>query len=287
MKYAYYPGCTMKTSYPHVEKSILALAKHLGVNLQEIEDWNCCGAAEVVNISMEASLILPARVLSLASRISDKVLVPCTECLYNLKRTLITLEERPSLREKIVGALEKKGLKWKPVKIYHPIDMVIKDIGVEKIKEMGKERLKGLRVVPYYGCLLTRPWGDDHPLYPTSMDEIFEALGAEIVDYPLKTKCCGAALTASGDERGLSLTYHLLREAKRRKADVIVVPCTLCQFNLEVFQNRIKERWGEDVSIPVLYFTQLLGLALGLGEEELGVDKLLVPFKMPERRGGK
>ncbi len=287
MKYAYYPGCTMKTSYPHVEKSILRLAEYLGIELEEIEDWNCCGAAEVVNINEEASLLLPARVLALAARISDKVLVPCTECLYNLRRTVYFFEKHPEVREKITGVLAAKGLEWKPLHILHPVDMVVRDIGLEKIKELGKQRLRGLKVVPYYGCLLYRPWGDDHPLAPTTMDRIFEALGAEIIDYPLKTKCCGAALTAAGDERGLFLTYQLLREAKRREADVIVVPCTICQFNLEAFQDKIRGKWGMDVSIPVLYFTQLLGLGLGLPEEELGLDKLLVPFKMPEKGGGK
>ncbi|MDK2383777.1 MAG: heterodisulfide reductase-related iron-sulfur binding cluster, partial [Candidatus Korarchaeota archaeon] len=134
MKYAYYPGCTMKSSYSHVEKSILRLAEYLGVELEEVEDWNCCGAAEIVNVNEEASLLLPARVLALAAKISDRVLVPCTECLYNLRRTVYFFDKHPEAREKIAGVLAKRGLELKPLEIRHPIDMVLRDIGVDRIK---------------------------------------------------------------------------------------------------------------------------------------------------------
>jgi len=283
MKYAYYPGCTLRASYPHVDMSLKSVFRVLGVELVEIDDWNCCGSTAVENINEAVSLALSARNICLAAKISDTMLTPCTECLLQQRRVLYIMEQYPKVREKVLKVLEKVGLEWKPVKVVHPLEIVVNDIGLDKVKEKVKRDLSGIKVVPYYGCLITRPYGSEHPLYPTSMDELFSALKAEVIDYPLKTKCCGATLTATGDERGLSLVYQLLKDAKKRGGNVIVVPCTVCQFNLEVFQDKISTMYGENVSIPVLYFTQLLGLALGLSESELGIDKLLVPFSISAR----
>ena len=283
MKYAFFPGCTLKASYPHVELSVKNVFKKLGVELVEIDDWNCCGSTAVENINEMASLVLPARNICLAAKISEVMLTPCTECLLQERRVLHQMESYPEVRKRVLSALSKVGLEWKPIKVVHPLEVIINDIGLNKVKEAVQRDLDGLKIIPYYGCLISRPYGTEHPLYPTSMDELFRMLKAEVIDYPLKTKCCGATLTATGDERGLSLVYQLLKDAKRRGGDVIVVPCTVCQFNLEVFQDKIRSIFKEDVHIPVLYFTQLLGLALGLSEAELGIDKLLVPFSIPTR----
>jgi heterodisulfide reductase subunit B len=164
------------------------------------------------------------------------------------------------------------------VRVRHPLDVLFDDIGVEEIKKHVRRELNGVRVACYYGCLYSRPYGTTEEWrFPTKMDDMFTALGVEVVDFTLRTKCCGGSLTGTVEDVGTRLVYLLLHEAKRLRADMLVTLCALCQFNLEAYQKPAGKRFGEDVRMPVLYFTQLLGLLMGIPEKKLGLQRLFVP----------
>lgn len=281
MKYLYYPGCSLKSSGKSYEESLLAVLKKLNVPIEEINDWNCCGATNYMSINEKNAIILTARNLALAEQ-QDKgahIIAPCSACFMGLLKTQNYLENEPALKESVLANLNKIGLNFEnKVKVRHPLDVLINDIGVDAIRDSIFEPLKGLKVVSYYGCQLVRPYSPfDDPRDPQSMDTIVKALGAEAVDWSLKTRCCGGSMTSTISDIGFRLNFLLLKEAKMRKADVIITSCPLCQFNLECFQDKISKKFGEDVKIPVMYFTQLMGLAFGITEKEIGLQRTLSP----------
>jgi heterodisulfide reductase subunit B len=180
--------------------------------------------------------------------------------------------------KKIQIALKQSGLNYEgKVKIRHPLDVLVNDSGIKEISKNVKYPLKGIRVASYYGCQVVRPYATfDDPRNPTSMDEIVKAIGAEPVDWPLKTRCCGASLTGIIDEVGLPLAHSILYEAMRLRTDVVITACSLCQFNLECYQSTINKKYDQSIHIAVIYFSQLLGLALGISPKELGMQRLFV-----------
>jgi len=287
-EYAYYPGCSLKESARQYEESLLRSFAELGLELVELEDWNCCGSTLCRVTGGLDPLALTARDLALAGRDHEgrDPVVPCSACLLSFIKAEERLERDPEARRRVGEALRVAGLDLEvglKVRVRHPLE-VLDDLGLEEIGRRVKRPLQDLKVAPYYGCLLVRPYNRlDHPLYPEAMDRLLLHLGAEVVDYPLKTGCCGGAITgmavAVAEEPGLSLNYALLKEAQERGADAIVTLCPLCQFNLDCYQGRISEKYRLESTIPVIYFTQVLGLALGIPEEELGFGREMVSVK--------
>lgn len=277
--YAYYPGCSVKGTGRHYEESLLAAFDALGLNLLEIDDWNCCGATLYMSVDEMMSFTLSSRNLALAEKMGHDIVTPCSACYLVLIKTQDFIRRYPEIKAKIDGALKSAGMEYKgKVRVRHPLEVLINDMGLEDIKKKVTRPLKGIRVAPYYGCQLVRPYHEfDHPIYPTTMDRLLEALGAEVVDYPLKTRCCGGSLTGTIENVGLRLNQILLNEAQKRGANCLVTVCPLCQFNLECYQTKINKRFGTDLSLPILYFTQLLGLAVGVSKEELGFKRAMVP----------
>jgi heterodisulfide reductase subunit B len=183
------------------------------------------------------------------------------------------------MRRHVAQALNAVGLRYdgNSVAVRHPLDVFVNDVGLEAIAAKITRPLRGLRIAPYYGCQLVRPYATfDDQVEPVAMDKLLKLTGAEVVDYPLKTRCCGGSMTGTVPEVGLRLAYILLREAIKRGADLIATTCPLCQFNLDAYQHQIKDMYGA-CSIPVLYFTQILGLALGLPARQLGLQRGVVP----------
>lgn len=284
MKYLYYPGCSLKSTGRAYEESMLSVFNALQIPLQELEDWNCCGATAYMAISELKSFALSARNFSLAHRQSGDgaahLVVPCAACYLGLTKAKHYLDENPDLAGHVSQGLAAAGLTYdNSARIRHPLDVLTNDIGLDKVKAQVKHRLEGLKVACYYGCQLVRPYAEfDDQHEPKTMDKIVTALGAKVVDWPLKTRCCGGSLTGTVEDVGLRLSYILLREAKRRGADLIATACPLCQFNLECYQSKMSRRFGETVDIPVAYFTQLLGAAMGLPKKSLGLHRLFVPI---------
>jgi heterodisulfide reductase subunit B2 len=281
MKLSYFPGCSLKGLGRAYEESLLPVFRTLGVELEEVPDWNCCGATAYMAVDEAKAFVLAARNLALAEKCGDRALLaPCSACYLVLNKTQRAIRESASIRGKVERALDSVRLSYAGrVPVRHPLDVLINDVGLEAIKQKVTQPLRGLKVAPYYGCQIVRPYATfDDQTNPTTMDRLLEALGATVVRYPLKTKCCGGSLTGTLPEAGERLCYILLKEAMKRGADVIATVCPLCQFNLDGYHDAIAARF-EPVRIPTVYFSQLMGLAFGLPARELGMHRSMVPMK--------
>ncbi|HTQ10143.1 MAG TPA: CoB--CoM heterodisulfide reductase iron-sulfur subunit B family protein [Fimbriimonadaceae bacterium] len=283
MAYLYYPGCSLKTGGRAYEESILAVFKALGEPLNELPDWNCCGATTYMSIDEAKAFTLAARNLALAGKSAGgpcDLVTPCAACFLTLRKAQHAIDEKPDIGRRVKEGLKKVGLpgEWQ-VRVRHPLDVLVNDLGVDRIAKSVKKPLSGIRVASYYGCQIVRPYESfDDPVEPRTMDQIMEALGATVVDWPLRSRCCGGSLSGTTPDVGLWLPFILLQEAKKKGADVMATACPLCQFNLECNQDQIKARYGDAAQLPVAYFTQLMGLALGLPAQDLGIQRLFVPL---------
>ncbi len=280
MKYMYYPGCSLKSSGKPYEQSLLAVFKKLQLEVEEIRNWNCCGATNYMSINENYAIEIASRNLALAeSQGGDVLIAPCAACYMGLMKTQNYLISESEIRHNVCMQLKKSGLTCEfRIKIRHPLDLFVNDVGTDRIKSTVEHPLKGLKVANYYGCQLIRPINTFDDLWnPQTMDKIVNALGAEVIDWPLKTRCCSGSMTSTMPDIGTRMNYVLLKDAKERGADVILTACPLCQFNLECFQGKISRYFGTDVRIPVMYFTQLMGMAFGISKKELGLNKMLSP----------
>ena len=284
MKYGYYPGCSLEKNASSYHISAQAVAKPLGIEFQEIKDWNCCGATEYMTLNLLASYALISRNLALAeAQLTDgkQVVAPCSMCFLNMAKADHYLSEDTKLAEKVNIALGAGNLHYTPgsVKARHLLEVMIDDLGLEAIAAKVTKPLSGLKIAPYYGCLITRPGYlskfDDYE-YPTSLDRLMKTLGATVVDYPVKAHCCGGHMTQISQEVGLELIRQLLQNAAEYEADIIVTLCPMCQLNLDAYQADVNRYFKTKYHIPVLYFTQMMGLAFGLPASELGIGKELV-----------
>ncbi len=272
IRIGYYPGCTLKGTAVEYDKSVTGIASLLGVDLVEVPDWNCCGASSAHATNRKLSLALAARVLAIAEQEGmDRVLVPCAACYNRLVKTQVEASENETLRQEISTIIEMPfSAKTKPVGILE----FFSEMGSEKIKSLVKKPLEELKVACYYGCLLLRPpklIKFDDCEEPQVMDDVVKAIGAEPVEWAFKTECCGAGFSLSKKEVVLDLTEKILRNAKLEGADVITVGCPLCHANLDFRQVDILKK-NKDINIPVLYITELVGIALGLTPKEVGLQ---------------
>ena len=279
--YIYYPGCSLKAGSKHYEESLLPVFKELGMPLDEMEDWNCCGATAYFSVDETMAAAICGRNLSLAEKAGKDIVAPCAGCYLTMKKSNHFLSSGHDKAEKILNDLKSVGCEYKgTVKVIHPLEVLNNDFGLEKVKSKIKAPLKGLKVACYYGCQLVRPYTDfDDPDYPVSLDKLMSVIGAEPVNYSAKTRCCGGSLAGTLEEVGINLNYVLLKEAKRKGADVIVTICPLCQFNLEIIQDKMVKKLKDDVRMPILYFSQLMGLALGISKEDLGFSRSIISLK--------
>ncbi len=268
MKYSYYPGCAQHGTALDYRISVKAVIPKLGIELEELKNWNCCGALHVPDMNVRAAL--SAR--TLASTKLD-IATPCNLCYSNLMRANKALEDS-ALKNKINAALiAKYDGNTKPK---HLLEVIVKDLGLAKLSEHVKKPLK-IKAVPYYGCLLTRPENNfDSPENPMSLDKLISCLGAEPVKYYYKTKCCGGPVLITNEDLALGLAKDILVMAKESKADCIVVTCPMCHLQLDAKQKAVEKKYNIKIELPVIYFTQLIGLAMGLEPQKLGMDKHLV-----------
>ena len=293
MKYLYYPGCSCsgKTTGRAYSESLTAVFHALDVDYEELEDWNCCGATMYMSVDELQAFGMSARNLALAESQVDgngapaTLVPPCAACYAVLNKANDYLNEYPEVGDTIHGALDAAGLSYAGnVAVRHPLDIMVNDIGLDAIADRVQRPLENMRVACYYGCLLVRPYAhfdDSHD--PTTMDNLLRALGAETVDWPLKTRCCGGSLSGTIEEVGVRLGYILLAEARKRGANIIATACPFCQFNLECFQRKMIRDYNLGSEIPVAFFTQLVGMALDVSNRELGLHRLSIPLTVPEK----
>jgi heterodisulfide reductase subunit B len=276
--YLYFPGCSVKGTGRAYEESLLAVFEALGIPMEELEDWNCCGATAYMSIDEVQGIALAGRNLALAADSGADVVTPCNACWLVLQKAQRQLREDRPLRDRVLDAMDRVGLRYRDdIRVRHPLDVLVNDFGLDTFKDRVTAPLDGLKVAPYYGCQIVRPYAvfDDRD-DPVTMDRLLQAAGASVVDYPFKTRCCGGSQTGTLPEIGISLVRDLMHQAHEHGADVIATICPLCQFNLEAHQKEIRRLWGTP-PIPVVFFTQLLGLSLGLAPRRLGFQRSLVP----------
>jgi heterodisulfide reductase subunit B len=279
MPYAYYPGCSLESSAKSYDRSTRYVFHKLGEELAEIEDWNCCGATMYMSIKETISLAFSARNLALAERMKADIIAPCSSCYTILNKTNHVLEENFILRAKVNQSLRKAGLKYNlTTKVRHPLDVLVNDIGIKMIQAKCEHGFDGLKIAPYYGCQIVRPDGFfDDKENPTTMDRLFEALGAEMVYFPMKLRCCGGMLMTTFQDVALKLNKEILEAAVENGADCIITTCPLCQINLDGYQDKISKKYRKKLRIPILFFTQLLASAMGASKKDAGFDQNLVP----------
>jgi len=279
-EYTYYSGCSMKTSGRHYDESIRPVFKELGMELNEMDDWNCCGATATMSVDDVKAAAINGRNLAIAEKEGKDIIAPCAACYLSLKKAKNLLDENSETAAMVLEKMKGVGLEYTgSVDVKHPIEVLVNEIGLDTVRAKVQRPLSGFKVACYYGCQVVRPFTEfDDPDYPVSMDNLMRALGAEPVEYSAKTRCCGGALAANLDEVGAKLNHILIKEALRKGADAIVTLCPLCLFNLEIMQAKISKIYKEDSSIPILFFSQLMGLAFGMAKEDLGFSRSLVPL---------
>jgi heterodisulfide reductase subunit B len=281
MPYTYYPGCSLESTSRAYDESLRKVFEMLKLELQELKDWNCCGATMYMSIDGPVASSISARNLALAETLGHDVVAPCSSCFTVMSKTHRLMRENEEIRMRIGEALAPAGLKYDlSLRIRHPLDVLVNDVGVELIRLQVKRDLSGLRVANYYGCQIVRPErGFDDRENPTTMDNLFEALGAVNVYFPMKVRCCGGMLMTTYPEVALKLVKELLESAQENGAECIATTCPLCQINLEAYQGRVNAKFQTEFKIPVLFFTQLVGLALGAPPRDLGFQRQLIPFE--------
>lgn len=280
MKTGIYPGCSLTGSARDYNESVFALARAFGLELEQMTDWNCCGATAAHNMNRELSLALPTRILALAEQNGmDEILVPCAACYNRLTVTQTELKKDPELKNRICETIEMdyKGSS-QIINVVEWIDKyIIPGLDGKIVKPFS------YKVACYYGCLLVRPHKVlkyDRPEDPETMDLAMSRIGADPLYFPFKTECCGAGLSISRTDSVSKLSGKIIEDAESREAEAIIVACPMCHSNLDMRRKDINKYWGKDFTIPVMFVTQAIGLAVGLTPEELGLKRHFVEVKI-------
>ena len=279
MKLSYYPGCSLKTTAKNFDMTTFSVAKALGVELIEPDRWNCCGTVHALTKDDVMHYLAPLRNLVRVEEmdsmgiVDEKLVVTqCAMCYNTLKRANLVANEDLDKMEKVRGIMENEPEYSGDVEVIQFLELLQK-MGWDKIQGRVKKPLKGLKVVPYYGCLLLRPrgFGIDDPDNPQIFENLLKALGAEVIDIPYKMKCCGAYHTVHMKEVAADLSHRILKQAQEARADIVATACPLCEYNLGDRQDEIKNHYSRFENIPIVYYTQLMALAYNL--EAMGFDQ--------------
>lgn len=276
MKITYYPGCTLKSNAKNFEDSTLCSLKELGVEVEELPRWNCCGTVySLATDDLIHHLASIRNLIRVKEAQSDAVMTLCAMCYNTLKRVNERVKADPESLTKIHKFMDEEKIAYQgDVRVRHLLEILRDDITFEAIAKKVRKPLKNLKVASYYGCLLVRPKeiGLDDLENPTVLENLTNALGAISLDFPYKTECCGAYQTVDNPEMVAERTYSILTSARDRGAEVVALSCPLCAFNLDHRQKETVQKYPEFKKMPILYFTQLMGLALGCGEKDLRFD---------------
>jgi len=276
MKISYYPGCTLKNNAKNFEESALYSLNAIGVEVKELPRWNCCGTVFSLATDDLIHHVAPIRnLIRVKESNTDRVMTLCAMCYNTLKRANERVKADSESLDKINQFMYREEIDYKgDVKILHLLELLRDEIKFENIAKKVTNPLKNLKVANYYGCLLVRPKeiGFDDVENPTILDNLMTAMGADSIDFPYKTECCGAYQTVNNPEIIADRTFQILTSAQSQGAEVVTVSCPLCAFNLDHRQEETVQKFPEFKNIPILYFTQLMAIALGCPEESLRFD---------------
>lgn len=279
--YSYFPGCSLEKMALSYHQSAMETTQGFGVELKEIEDWNCCGATTYFHVDELLAYTLVARNLAMAEKTGHDLVAPCSACYKNSYFANAYLEEDQDLADHINYALEADNLHYSGnISVKHLMEVFVDDLGLEEIESKVTHPLNGLRVAPYYGCQIVRPKKDHEDVEnPQFFEDLMTAIGADPTEYAYRLRCCGGSLIITSREAALTLVRDLLQNAADNDAAVIATACPLCQTNLECYQMQVNQEFGTDFSIPIMYFTQLLGLSMGLPPKKLGIGTEFISTK--------
>ncbi len=276
MKISYYPGCTLKNNARNFEDSTLCSLKHLGVEVEELPRWNCCGTVFSLATDDLIHHVAPIRnLLRVKESNSDKIMTLCAMCYNTLKRANERVKSDPDSLDKINKFMYKEKLDYEgDVKIYHLLELLRDEIKFENLARQVIKPLKNLKVANYYGCLLVRPKeiGLDDVENPTVLENLVTTLGGDSIDFPFKIECCAAYQTVDKPDVVADRTYHILSSAQDQGAEVVTVSCPLCAYNLDHRQEKTSQKYPDFKNIPILYFTQIMAIAFGCKKEDLRFD---------------
>ena len=280
MKYGYFPGCSQTGSAKEYDISLRKVIDKLGISFDDIKDWSCCGATSAHATNHKLSTALAMRNIMLAEQQGmDQIIAPCAACYNRLVMSKFETERHPRIKKETEELLD--GSFKRDIKVFNVLELFLK-IGIDKIIGNRTRDLSDLKVTCYYGCLLVRPAAVtkfDDAEQPESMEKIAEAAGTKTIEWNSKVECCGAAHSIARRDIVVDLSKHILDDAKAHGANVMVVACPMCHTNLDMRQRAMKRKYPDHEDFPVLYITELIGLALGMKEKELGIDLHYADFK--------
>jgi len=275
MKIPYYPGCTLKTTAKNFESSAIAALRALDVELVELKRWNCCGTVYSLASDDLIHKLAPIRnLIRVKEEGGARVLTLCSMCYNTLRQANMFFEKDKEASEKMNQFMDREVDYEGDVEVLHILKFLKDEIGFDNISKKVKNTLGELKIAPYYGCLLLRPSeiAIDNPENPSLLEDLFHSLGIYTVDFPYKNECCGAYQTVNQIDLIADRTHTMISLARGCGANIMVTSCPLCQFNLETRQENLKEKYADFVEMPVLYFTQILGAALGVSKKDLRFD---------------
>ncbi len=289
MKLLYYPGCTLKTSAKNLEQSAYAIMEELGHELVEMDDWNCCGVVASLTDDDLMHHLAPLRnLIHVEDQGENKVLTLCDMCCNTLKQTNLRVKENSDDFETLNLFMDREHDYKKTVTVLHFLEFLRDEIGFDTLKKMVKHPLKGMKIMPYYGCMLLRPRevAIDDAEDPMILSDLLTALGAEVVDNPFKIECCGSYHTIEQKELVAKRAHRITNFALERDADALMLSCPLCRFNIDVRGKEAEKLFSGYKQIPVYYYTQLIAVALGLDTDVCGFDEHAVdPVLLLKKKG--
>ncbi len=289
--YPYFPGCALSTKAKALDTAARESMRALGFELKELDNWTCCGAVFPLNEDEHIRLVSPLRAIFEASNISDKLVTLCSACFNVLRRTNRVIKNNKTRRERVLNYMEEevpKDFNFN-VSVVHLIEIIKDEIGFENLAGKIKKSLAGLKVAPFYDCLTFRPPKEmefEDPENPKVYTNLITALGAESIDFPFRSECCGAHLSVSDRDAALDCSYKIIHSARNCGAEALLTACPLCHYNLDARQTEMIEKNIAFKPMPIFYFTQLIGLALDLPLSILGFEKNKVsPLPLLSEKG--
>jgi succinate dehydrogenase / fumarate reductase cytochrome b subunit len=281
MKYAFFPGCVSKGACPELYQSVMEVYPKLGIQLAEMTTASCTGAGVLQEKDLRLGDVLNARTFALAEQQGLPIMTICSTCQGVMSQANHRLTTRADYLQEINGLLKEEGLEYRgTTSIKHFLWILLEDVGEDALRHSITTPLTGLRAAPFYGCYIQRPTEalgiDEHPDRGKSLERIIEILGAEVVDFPGKTRCCGLPILTINEKNSLTMVATHTRDAKSHGADIMVTPCPLCHLNLDGMQAKAASQEKTVIDLPILHLPQLLGLAMGLNPKSLGLNRNLI-----------
>ncbi len=280
LKFALYPGCAAQGATPELYQSAMAVIRRLEIEVVELTAASCCGAGVITEANPEAALALNARTLAQAETLGLDVMTICGTCQGVMGAANKRLTREAGLLDRINKLLEPEGLAYRgTVQVRHLLWIIVRDIGLQELRRHVRVPFKDFRVAPFYGCYILRPsWdlGFDDAENPTSLERVIQAVGGESVAYAGRTKCCGFPIILEKEQIAVTMAGANMKEAKDRGADFMVTPCPLCHMSLDIYQERAGKAVGARLDLPILHLPQLIGLAMGIPDRDLGLSRHLI-----------